>query len=164
MQNWSHSDYRTLHSYNLIWAVCHLFPQRWRTLSVQSRETIGQEDHVICLQLRRRAKIQVLRLEPLIRRFFLWIRCLKTHSTSFTNFRRSGNTLLRIFFVAATALLRNSFVATTPSLWPNSSVSATECLADIIVQELGDAFPSPKNYRFLIIEKRHFNFTILFVV
>ena len=62
---------RTLHSYNLIWAVCHLFPQRWRTLNVQSRETIGQEDHVICLQLRRRAKIQVLRLEPLIRRFFL---------------------------------------------------------------------------------------------
>ena len=64
-------SYRTLHSYNLIWAVCHLFPQRWRTLNVQSRETIGQEDHVICLQLRRRAKIQVLRLEPLIRRFFL---------------------------------------------------------------------------------------------
>ena len=63
--------YRTLHSYNLIWAVCHLFPQRWQTLYVQSRETIGQEDHVICLQLRRRAKIQVLRLEPLIRRFFL---------------------------------------------------------------------------------------------
>ena len=25
--------YRTLHSYNLIWAVCHLFPQRWRTLT-----------------------------------------------------------------------------------------------------------------------------------
>ena len=24
--------YRTLHSYNLIWAVCHLFPQqRWQT-------------------------------------------------------------------------------------------------------------------------------------
>ena len=63
--------YRTLHSYNLIWAVCHLFPQRWWTLNVQSRETIGQEDHSICLQLRRRAKIQVLRLEPLIRRFFL---------------------------------------------------------------------------------------------
>ena len=63
--------YRTLHSYKIIWAVCHLFPQRWQTLNVQSRETIGQEDHVICLQLRRRAKIQVLRLEPLIRRFFL---------------------------------------------------------------------------------------------
>ena len=29
--------YRTLHSYNLIWAVCHLFPQRWQTLNVQSR-------------------------------------------------------------------------------------------------------------------------------
>ena len=27
-----HKTYRTLHSYNLIWAVCHLFPQqRWRT-------------------------------------------------------------------------------------------------------------------------------------
>ena len=26
------TNYRTLHSYNLIWAVCHLFPQqRWRT-------------------------------------------------------------------------------------------------------------------------------------
>ena len=46
--------YRILHSYKLLWAVCHLFPQRWRTLNVQSRETIGQEDHVICLQLRRR--------------------------------------------------------------------------------------------------------------
>ena len=51
----SSSMYRTLHSYKLFWAVCHLFPQRWRTLNVQSRETIGQEDHVICLQLRRRA-------------------------------------------------------------------------------------------------------------
>ena len=47
--------YRTLHSYKLFWAVCHLFPQRWQTLNVQSRETIGQEDHVICLQLRWRA-------------------------------------------------------------------------------------------------------------
>ena len=25
--------YRTLHSYKLLWAVCHLFPQRWRTLT-----------------------------------------------------------------------------------------------------------------------------------
>ena len=48
-------SYRTLHSYKLFWAVCHLFPQRWRTLNIQSRETIGQEDHVICLKLRRRA-------------------------------------------------------------------------------------------------------------
>ena len=48
------SAYRTLHSYKLFWAVCHLFPQRWRTLNIQSRETIGQEDHVTCLKLRRR--------------------------------------------------------------------------------------------------------------
>ena len=26
-------DYRTLHSYKLFWAVCHLFPQRWQTLT-----------------------------------------------------------------------------------------------------------------------------------
>ena len=25
--------HRTLHSYKLFWAVCHLFPQRWRTLT-----------------------------------------------------------------------------------------------------------------------------------
>ena len=38
-----------LHSYNLKWTVCHLFPkQRWRThANIQSRETIGQENHVI---------------------------------------------------------------------------------------------------------------------
>ena len=36
------AHYRTLHSYNLIWAVCHLFPQ----------QTIGQENHVTCLKLR----------------------------------------------------------------------------------------------------------------
>ena len=25
--------YRTLHSYKLFWAVCHLFPQRWQMLT-----------------------------------------------------------------------------------------------------------------------------------
>ena len=25
--------YRTLHTYKLFWAVCHLFPHRWRTLT-----------------------------------------------------------------------------------------------------------------------------------
>ena len=44
-------SYRTLHSYKLFWVVCHLFPQRWRTLNIQSQETIGQEDHVTCLKL-----------------------------------------------------------------------------------------------------------------
>ena len=46
--------YRTLHPYNLIWAVCHLFPQqRWRMhTNNQSRETIGQENHVTCVKLR----------------------------------------------------------------------------------------------------------------
>ena len=26
-------SYRTLYSYKLFWVVCHLFPQRWRTLT-----------------------------------------------------------------------------------------------------------------------------------
>ena len=35
--------YRTLHSYKLFWAVCHLFPQRWRTLtySVSGNHWLG---------------------------------------------------------------------------------------------------------------------------
>ena len=46
--------YRTLYSYNSSWAVCHLFPQqRWRIhTNNQSRETIGQENHVTCVKLR----------------------------------------------------------------------------------------------------------------
>ena len=47
--------YRTLHSYNLIWAVCHLFP---RQRYIQPRETIGQENHVTCVELRPRVNFR----------------------------------------------------------------------------------------------------------
>ena len=49
------------------------------------------------------------------------------------------------------------------SLWPNFSAAATPCLADIHIQGLWDAFPSPRNYLFLTIEKGHFKLAILFV-
>ena len=45
--------FRSLHSYNLIWAVCHLFPQqRGRTHTFSLGETIGQENHVTRVKLR----------------------------------------------------------------------------------------------------------------
>ena len=48
--------YRTLHSYNLVWAVCHLFSQQrwWMHTNNQSQETIGQENYVTCVKLRPR--------------------------------------------------------------------------------------------------------------
>ena len=67
----SHERYRTLHSYKLFWAVCHLFPQRWRTLNIQSRETIGQEDHVICLKIRPRGNSSPASLSHLLDACFL---------------------------------------------------------------------------------------------
>ena len=63
--------YRTLHSYKLFWAVCHLFPQRWQTLNIQSRETIGQEDYVTCLKLRRRVNSSPAFLSHLQDAYFL---------------------------------------------------------------------------------------------
>ena len=63
-------EYRTLYSYKLFWAVCHLFPQRWRTLNIQSRETIGQEDHVTCLKLGPRVNLSPAFLSHLQTRIF----------------------------------------------------------------------------------------------
>ena len=64
--------YRTLNSYNLNWAVCHLFPQqRWRmNTNIQSRETIGQENHVTCLKLRHRLNFVPRFLEPIPKHVF----------------------------------------------------------------------------------------------
>ena len=85
--------YRTLHSYKLFWAVCHLFPWRWRTLNIQSRETIGQEDHVICLKTRPRGNSSPASLSHLQVAYFLKIRRLQAPSFSLTKFLRSSNTL-----------------------------------------------------------------------
>ena len=85
--------YRTLHSYNLIWVVCHLFPQqRWRThTNNQSWETIGQENHVTCVNF-------VLRfLEPIPRHVFS-INMLSSNTLSlFPNFHCSTDTLSSVW-------------------------------------------------------------------
>ena len=85
--------YRTLHSYNLIWVVCHLFPQQngGRT-HIQSRETIGQENHGTCVKLRPRVNF-VQRLEPLPRHVFSINKSSSNILSLFTQILRSGYTL-----------------------------------------------------------------------
>ena len=79
--------YRTLHSYNLIWAVCHLFPQqRWRThTNNQSRETIGLENDVACVKLRpRKFRPAFFGADSKTRIFYKYV--VFKHSFSFTQF------------------------------------------------------------------------------
>ena len=132
---WKQYPYRTLLSYKLFWAVCLLFPQRWRTLNIQSRETIGQEDHVTCLILGPRVNSSPAPLSHLQDAYFLLIRRLQTPSFSLTKFLRGSNTLL--------------------SAWINRREKQTPWmgLVDIHIQGLWDAFPSLRNCSFLTIEK-----------
>ena len=73
--------------------VCHLFPQRWRMLNIQSRETIGPEDHVTCLKLRRRVNL----------------------SPAFGAIYKTRIFYKYVFFKHPCSLLRNFFVAATRS-------------------------------------------------
>ena len=86
--------YRTLHSYNLIWAVCHLFPQqRWRThTNIQSRETISQETHVTCLNYVR-VNFVLRFLEPIPRHVFSINTSSSNTLSLFPNFHCSADTL-----------------------------------------------------------------------
>ena len=87
--------YRTLHSYNLIWAVCHLFPQqRWRThTNIQSRETIGQENHVTCVKLRpRKFRPAFFGADSKTRIFYKYV-VFKHSFYFFPNFHCSADTL-----------------------------------------------------------------------
>ena len=84
-----------LHSYNLNWAVCHLFPQqRWRThTNIQSRETIGQENHVTCLKLRLRLNFVPRFLKPIPRHVFSINTSSLNTLSLFPDFYCSANTL-----------------------------------------------------------------------
>ena len=130
--------YRTLHCYKSFWVVCHLFPQRWRTLNIQSRETIGQDDHVTCLKLRPRVNSSPAFLSHLQDAYF------QTPLSSLTKFLRNSNTL--------------------PLAWIQER-KATPCigLADIHIQWLWDAFQSLRNCPFITIKKGHFKLVILFI-
>ena len=87
--------YRILHSYNLIWGVCHLFPQqRWRTHTHnQSRETICQENHVTCLKLRPRLNFFQRFLETIPRHVFSINTSFSNTLSLFPNFHCSADTL-----------------------------------------------------------------------
>ena len=90
--------YRTLQSYNLIWAVCHLFPQqRWRMhTNIQSRETIGQENHVTCVKLRPR-KFRPAFLEPIPRHVFSINTSFSNTLSLFPHFHCSADTLSSVW-------------------------------------------------------------------
>ena len=110
---------------------------------IQSRETIGQEDHVTCLKLRRRVNL----------------------SPAFGATYKTSIFYKYVVFKHPCSLLRNFFAAanTPPPVWINSwKVTTWMGLADIQnILRLWDAFQSQKNCPFLIIKKGHFKYVIL---
>ena len=137
--------YRTLHSYKLFWAVCHLFPQRWRTLtySVSGNHWPGGPRDLFKTKSARKFKSYVF--EPPTRRVF-------SINTS------SSNTLVLFYQIS-------SQQQHTPFSVNQQERKATPWmgLADIHIQGLWEAFPSLRNCPFLTIKKGHFKFAILFV-
>ena len=108
--------YRTLHPYNLIWAVCHLFPQqRWRThTNNQSRETIGQENHMTCLKLRlRKFRPASFGADSKTRIFYKYV--IFKHSFSFSQFplRHSSYSLTEVKSKKMNKPRRHSFLQYT---------------------------------------------------
>ena len=86
-------DYRTLHSYNLIRAVGHLFPrQRWQThtYSVSGNQWPG-EPRDLCKTTPMRKFRPAFGTTSKTRIFYKYV--VFKHSFSFTQFLRSGNTI-----------------------------------------------------------------------
>ena len=128
--------YRTLHSYKLFWAVCHLFPQRWRTLtySVSGNHWPGGPRDMLKTTSARKFKSCVF--EPPTRRVF-------SINTS------SSNTLVLFYQILP------NFTKHTPFSVNQQERKATTWmgLADIHIQWRWDAFQSLRNCLFLIIKK-----------
>ena len=133
-------NYRTLHSYKLFWAVCHLFPQRWRTLtySVSGNHWPGGPRDVLKTTSARKFKSCVF--EPPTRRVF--------------SINTSSSNTLSLFYEISSQRQH------TPSSVNQQERKATPWmdLADIHTQWLWDAFPSLRNCPFLIIKKDILNF------
>ena len=127
--------YRTLHSYKLFWAVCHLFPQRWRTLtySVSGNHWPGGPRDMFKTTSARKFKSCIF--EPPTRRVF-------SINTS------SSNTLV-LFDQISSQQQHTPFSVNQQerkaTLWMG--------LADIHIQWLWDAFQSQWNCPFLTIKK-----------
>ena len=134
-----HRDYRTLHSYKLFWAVCHLFPQRWwmLTYSVSGNHWPGGPRDMFKTTSARKFKSCVF--EPRTRRVF-------SINTS------SSNTV--VLFDQNSSQQQHTLFSVNQqerkaTLWMG--------LADIHIQWLWDAFQSQWNCPFLTIKKGHFN-------
>ena len=131
----THLFYRTLHSYKLFWAVCYLFPQRWRTLtySVSGNHWPGGPRDMFKTRSARKFKPCVF--EPPTRRVF-------SINTS------SSNTLV-LFHQISSQQQHTPFSVNQQerkeTLWMG--------LADIHIQWLWDAFQSLRNCPFLTIKK-----------
>ena len=131
--------YRILHSYNLIWAVCHLFHKDGGRSHIQSRETIGQENYVTCLELRPRVNFRpAFEASYKTRIFYKYV--VFKHPCSFSNPISSQQQH------TPSSVNQQEWKATT---WMG--------LADIQnIQSLWDFFQSQRNCLFLIIKRRTF--------
>ena len=147
----SEKNYRTLHSYNLIWAVCHLSPQqRWWThsYSVSGNHWPGEPR-----DLRKTTPARKFRpafgATSKTRIFYKYV--VFKHSSSFTQILRSGYT----FSLQCDILLihQQEWKATT---WMG--------LADIHffnIHWLWDFFQSQRNRPFPITKRKTFKYVIL---
>ena len=128
--------YRTLHSYKLFWAVCHMFPQRWRTLtySASGNHWPGGPRDMFKTTSARKFKSYVF--EPTTRRVF-------SINTS------SSNTL--VLFYQISSQQQHTPPSVNQQEWKATTWMG---LADIQnIHWLWDAFQSQWNCPFLIIKK-----------
>ena len=129
-------SYRTFHSYKLFWAVCHLFPQRWRmlTYSVSRNHWPGGPRDMLKTTSTRKFKSCVF--EPPTRRVF-------SINTS------SSNTLVLFDQISSQQQQHAPFSVNQRE----RKATPWMGLADIHIQWLWDAFQSLRNCPFLIIKK-----------
>ena len=128
----------------LFWVVCHLFPQRWRTLtySVSGNHWPGGPRDILKTTSARKFKSCVF--EPPTRRVF-------SINTS------SSNTLVLVYQIS-------SQQQHTPSNVNQQESEATTWMGLAGIENihwLWDAFQSQRNCPFLIIKKGHFKYVIL---
>ena len=143
----------TLHSYNLIWAVCHLFPRQiWRThtYSVSGNHCPGEPRDL--RKTTPRVNF-VLRLEPLPRHVF----SINTSSSNtlplFTQILRSGYTLS----------LRCDILLIHQQVWKAKRKKKWISLADIHffnIHWLWDFFQSQRKRLFRITKRKTFKYVI----
>ena len=126
--------YRTLHSYNLIWAVCHLFPQqRWRMLTYSVSENHWPGEPCDLLKITSTRKFRPA-FGATFKTHIFYKYVVFKHSFSFTQFLCSGNTL--------------------PLVWLNRRQIATTWMGLADIHWQWDFFQSQRNRLFPTIKKK----------